>query len=244
VAAEAIRAILVEDDHDLRQGLSEYLRLSGIEVRDVPSGLELYRALRLEDFNIAILDVNLPDSSGFDLARELSAERGLGLILLTARTARDDRIRGYAEGADLYLTKPIDGQELVLAVRNLARRVRNAAAGQPTAAARGPGPDPGPTAAWRLDMLRHCLIPPHSDPIQLSGREVMLLEFLAQAEGATVPRATLAAQLGYGADGGEGRGFDAVVRRLRRKVADRGLDLPLRAIHAIGVRFAAPLLRV
>ena len=241
VTGEAIRAILVEDDHDLRQGLSEFLRLSGIEVRDVPSGLELYRALRLEDFNVAILDVNLPDSSGFDLVRELSAERGLGLILLTARTGRDDRIRGYAEGADLYLTKPIDGQELVLAVRNLARRVQNAAADHPAAIATR---SPGPTAAWRLDMLRHCLVPPHSDPIQLSGREVMLLEFLAQAEGATVPRATLAAQLGYGADGGEGRGFDAVVRRLRRKVADRGLDLPLRAIRAIGVRFAAPLLRV
>jgi len=241
VTGEAIRAILVEDDHDLRQGLSEFLRLSGIEVRDVPSGLELYRALRLEDFNVAILDVNLPDSSGFDLVRELSAERGLGLILLTARTGRDDRIRGYAEGADLYLTKPIDGQELVLAVRNLARRVQNAAADHPAAIATR---SPGPAAAWRLDMLRHCLVPPHSDPIQLSGREVMLLEFLAQAEGATVPRATLAAQLGYGADGGEGRGFDAVVRRLRRKVADRGLDLPLRAIHAIGVRFAAPLLLV
>jgi two-component system torCAD operon response regulator TorR len=239
VTGETIRTVLVEDDHDLRHGLSEYLRLSGIEVRDVPSGLELYKALRLEDFDVAILDVNLPDSSGFDLARELSAERGLGLILLTARTGRDDRIRGYAEGADLYLTKPIDGQELVLAVRNLARRVQDGGAGQPTAAElRGPAT----VAAWRLDMLRHCLVPPRSDPIQLSGREVMLLAFLAQAQGATVARATLAEHLGYAAAGGEGRGLDAVLRRLRRKVGDRGLDLPLRAIHAIGVRFAAPLL--
>ena len=241
MTGEPIRAVLVEDDHDLRHGLSEYLRLSGIEVRDVPSGLELYRALRLEDFDVVILDVNLPDSSGFDLARELSAERGMGLILLTARTGRDDRIRGYAEGADLYLTKPIDGQELVLAVRNLSRRVQDGAVRRPVPTE---GHRSGPAASWRLDMLRHCLVPPNSDAIQLSGREVMLLEFLAHAQGATVPRGTLAEKLGYGAPGGEGRGLDAVLRRLRRKVADRGLDLPVRAIHAIGLRFSAPLLLV
>jgi len=243
VTGESIRAVLVEDDHDLRQGLADYLRLSGVEVRDVASGLDLYRALRLEDFDIAILDVNLPDASGFDLARELSAERGMGLILLTARTGRDDRIRGYAEGADLYLTKPIDGQELLLAVRNLARRVLDGASARP-ATPDGRGPGAAAVAAWRLDTLRHCLVPPSDGPIQLSGRELMLLEFLAQAQGATVSRTTLAEHLGYGASGAEGRGFDAVLRRLRRKAADRGLDLPLRAIHAIGIRFAAPLLLV
>lgn len=242
MAGESIRAILVEDDHDLRQGLADYLRLSGVDVRDVTSGLELFRTLRVESFDVAILDVNLPDSSGFDLARELSAERGMGLILLTARTGRDDRIRGYAEGADLYLTKPIDGQELVLAVRNLARRVHGGVAGsQPAAAETRAAAAPAP---WRLDMLRHCLVPPHSDPIQLSGRELMLLEFLAAAEGATVTRAALAEHLGYDTTAAEGRGLDAVLRRLRRKVADRDLELPVRAMHAIGVRFSAPLLRV
>jgi DNA-binding response OmpR family regulator len=241
VASESIRAILVEDDHDLRQGLADYLRLSGIDVCDVASGLELYRALRVDDFDIAILDVSLPDANGFNLVRDLSAERGMGLILLTARAGRDDRIRGYAEGADIYLTKPIDGQELLLAVKNLARRVLDGASSRPAPNAPATG---SPAPPWRLDILHHALVPPNEDPIQLSGRELMLLEFLARAEGATVSRATLADYLGYGSSNSEGRGFDAVLRRLRKKAADRGLDLPLRAIHSIGVRFTAPLIQV
>lgn len=238
---DTIRAVLVEDDHDLRQGLADYLRLSGVEVRDVSSALDFYRLLRLEDFDVAILDVNLPDANGFDLARELSEERGMGLVLLTARTGRDDRIRGYAEGADLYLTKPIDGRELLLAVRNLARRVQSSTAARPITAEGRAG---APAHAWRLDALGQSLVPPGGDPIPLSGRELMLLDFLAQADGATVPRRVLSEHLGYAASGSDGRGFDAVLRRLRRKAADRGHELPIRAVHAMGIRFAAPMMRV
>lgn len=97
-----IRVILVEDDHDLRQSVADYLRLRKIDVTEVASGIELYKALRQERYDIAVLDVNLPDVSGFDLARDLASQKDMGVILLTARTGRDDRVRGYAGGADLY----------------------------------------------------------------------------------------------------------------------------------------------
>lgn len=240
----SIRVVLVEDDRDLRQGLADYLRLSGITVTDVASGIAFYKALRADSFDIAILDVNLPDASGFELARDLSAEKGgTGIIMLTARTGREDRIQGYAEGADLYLTKPVDGEELLLAVRNLARRIHDAGAeaerADPASHAK-----PAASTAWQIDTLRHRLITPDGVPLQLSGRELMLLECFARAGGGTIARADLAKHLGYSDMGSESRSLDAVLRRLRQKAQDCGVDLPLRVIHAVGIRFAAPLATV
>ncbi len=234
---QPIHVVLVEDDHDLRQGLAEYLRLSGISVTDLSSAISFYKALRTDVFDIAILDVNLPDASGFELARDLSAERRPGIIMLTARTGRDDRIRGYAEGADLYLTKPVDGEELLLAVRNLARRVHTAAV---TKAERINARQP---AVWQIETQRRLLVAPGGVSLQLSGRELLLLEYLAQAEGATVARAGLAKHLGYGEMDVESRSLDAVLRRLRQKAQDCSIELPLLVIHAVGIRFSAPLVR-
>jgi len=98
-----------------------------------PAATAFYTTLMEGDFDVAILDVNLPDVSGFELARVISSSRPMGVIMLTARTGRDDRIKGYEEGADLYLTKPVDGEELALAIANLARRVRSAALSAKTA---------------------------------------------------------------------------------------------------------------
>lgn len=116
--------LLVEDDDELREALAETLRLNGMTVSEAESGAAFRDALRAGDVEVAIIDVNLPDISGFMLARDLAAApRRPGIIMLTL-AARHDRVRGYAEGADLYMTKPVDGEELVLAVGNMARRLR------------------------------------------------------------------------------------------------------------------------
>lgn len=240
-----VRALLVEDDEDLRQGLADYLRLSGIDVTEAGSGVAFYRALRSAAFDVAILDVNLPDVSGFELAKDLAQDlskdlapaRNIGVIMLTARAGRDDRMRGYAEGADVYLTKPVDSEELLHLTRNLAQRVR---------AARSPDTSGEPAVAtdmWLLDSVQQQLTPPLGSVISLSGRELMLLERMAAADGATVPRQALADHLGYGAATAESRSLDAVLRRLRQKAGDCGVDLPLRAVHAVGLRFIGRLVR-
>jgi len=230
-----VRTLLVEDDADLRQGLADYLRLSGVHVTEAGSGVGFYRALRGGDFDVAIVDINLPDVSGFELARDLAPERGVGVIMLTARTGRDDRMRGYAEGADIYLTKPVDSEELLHVTRNLARRVRHARASQQEAA------DDARPDGWRIDAGRQQLISPDGVAIPLSGRELMLLERMAEAGGDTVPRLALAQRLGYGDVSAESRSLDAVLRRLRQKSADCGVELPLRAVHAVGLRFMGRL---
>lgn len=192
------------------------------------------------DFDIAILDVNLPDVSGFELARAVSSRKRMGVIMLTARTGREDRIKGYEQGADLYLIKPVDGEELALAIGNLARRIRSIGV---------PSGDIIPSqchseiveGAWHLELQSRRLISPTGVPILLSGREAMLMEHLARARGATVSHAAIDALLGHHYSDPESRRLDAVFRRLRMKARTAGTDLPLHIVHAAGIRFTGLL---
>jgi two-component system torCAD operon response regulator TorR len=239
-----VRVIFVEDDEDLRQSVADYLRLQAIDVTDVASGIAFYTALMGGEFDIAILDVNLPDVSGFELARTVTARKRMGIVMLTARTSREDRLHGYEQGADLYLTKPVDSQELALAIANLGRRIRSTLAeASPDRASMQPVPVEAPIVqeAWMLDLRRHRLISPQGISILLSGREAMLLELLARATGATVPRQALDALLTNARSDPESRRLDAALHRLRMKARTAGADLPLHAVHAFGVRFIGEL---
>lgn len=229
------RVIFLEDDRQLRIGLTDYLRLSSIAVTDVATGAEFDRALSSETFDIALLDVNLPDADGFEIARKLSASTDLGLIILTARASRADRLEGYSEGADLYLTKPVDSEELVLAIRNLHRRVVRA---------RGYVEKPETKMAlsgWTLSHGAQSLTTPGGEVVFLSGRETNLLQCLSEAEGQTVSRHQVSISVGYDELEPNSRSLDAVVRRLRQKIRASGADLPVHSIYGQGFRFAGQI---
>lgn len=229
------RILLVEDDDELREGLAENLRLSGMKVTEADSGMAFYRAMRSEMFDVAILDVNLPDANGFELAASIAGDRRApGVIMLTARTGQGDRIRGYAEGADLYMTKPVVGEELLLAVRNLVRRMK-------VHDAPAPAGEQGP---WQLNVRLCRLVNPRGQAIDLSGRETMLLEQFADANGAPIPRRVLADIMGYGAPSAEKRGLDAALRRLRQKMTAAEIASPILGVQNLGIRFTAPLVLV
>ncbi|WP_142850368.1 response regulator transcription factor [Telmatospirillum sp. J64-1] len=225
--------VLVEDDEELREGLAENLRLHGLDVIEAECGSVFREAVKTSLIDVAIIDVNLPDANGFELARELAISTiRPGIILLTARTGSRDRRQGYADGADLYMTKPVDTEELLLAIWNLTRRVRDCQASRAY---------DGGEARWQLNMPRKLLVAPNDLVITLSGRETLLLEQFVKAQGQLIPRTKLSVMMGYGVPGPENRGLDAALHRLRDKAAKRNLDLPLLVVHAVGLRFAAPL---
>ena len=224
--------VLVEDDHELREGLAENLRLSGMQVTEAESGMAFHAILARKSFDVAVLDVNLPDTTGFALSQGLvSGGYQLGIILLTARAGRNDRIEGYDVGADIYLTKPVDGEELALAIRNLTRRVRGK---------RDSVRDRTPSV-WRLNILSSQLTAPDGQVLSLTGREVLLFEQIAGAKGAPVSRGNLAMTLGYETQGPESRGLDVALGRLRRKFTDAGLKSPLVGVRNVGMRFFGQL---
>jgi len=119
-----LHALLIEDDALVAHGLAAGLRLHGFTVDHVASAASAEAAVRVSDFDIAIVDLGLPDADGIELIHRWR-ERGLDLplLVLTARDAVPDRVRGLRSGADDYLLKPFDLDELVARLHALLRRV-------------------------------------------------------------------------------------------------------------------------
>ena len=120
-----MRVVVVEDHLDLRQVFVEGLLHEGIDAFGVSCGEELDECMAEGAVNLIILDVNLPGESGFDIARRVrAADPSANILMLSARSAEEDRIRGYDSGADYYLSKPVSLAELSAAVKAVKRRVQ------------------------------------------------------------------------------------------------------------------------
>lgn len=227
------RVIIVEDDADLRDTLLKWLGLYGIDASGVGTGMEFYQRLAAGNYEVAILDVGLPDGDGFAIAEFVRRNTTMGIVMLTARGRTEDRVQGFESGADVYLIKPVDCRELVAAVGNLAKRI-----------------SPAPAAAngdknretWLLDRTQWRLCAPDGSSIPLTSKEMRLVECLVGASGEPVVRGDLMAALDY-VDGDQAnRNLDALVRRLRRKAEGTfGNGLPIKTIHSVGYLFSAPV---
>jgi DNA-binding response OmpR family regulator len=125
--AREARVLIVDDDRELCQMLTEYLVAEHFEVKSLHDGGDALTELQDNDFEILILDVMLPSISGFDLLRKLGASYATPILMLTARGDDVDRIVGLELGADDYLSKPFNPRELVARIRAVLRRASNRA---------------------------------------------------------------------------------------------------------------------
>lgn len=224
-----IKILMVEDDDDLRDSLHGYLTDVGLSVQSMGSAEHLSQALADFSPHVVILDLNLPGMDGLEAAQMVRGHGPTGLIMLTGRSMRDDRLQGLAAGADHYLVKPADPVELEMVIRNLVRRLR--------------GPEPSAPSAdgdeWVLDTRHWQLKPPGGTAISLTSAEKFLLESLMSAPGEPAARGALMPPRTQGEAESDGRGLDVLVFRLRRKVErECGLLLPLRSARGIGYVFA------
>ncbi|NJD90630.1 MAG: response regulator transcription factor, partial [Geobacter sp.] len=146
---DKISVIVVEDDPDLCETLVEFLTLSGMEVTGVNSGLEFYKVVAQRNFTVAVLDIGLPDQSGYVLAEYARRNYAMGIIMQTAHGEAEERLKGYESGADVYMIKPVDCRELASAIKNLSLRIS------------GAGNDNSPLVdnnAWRLNTKSWILL--------------------------------------------------------------------------------------
>ena len=220
-----MRLLIVEDDRELAeilaQGFGEH-HIQAVLADTIAGGRE--RAA-LGTYEVIILDVLLPDGSGFDLCAALR-RRGVTtpILMLTARDAIDDRVRGLEAGADDYLTKPFAFRELLARVRALARR--------------RPAMLPQRVQVADLDVdltTRHVVRGGHA--ISLTAREFALLEFFARHEGAVVDRAAIAAHVWDDNHDPFTNVLEVLVRRLRRKIDDAFEPKLIHTIRGAGYRF-------
>lgn len=177
----ARRVLLIEDEPGLVLTLTDRLKSEGYEVAaasDGPAGLE--RATR-EPWDVILLDIMLPGSSGFDVCRDLR-QRGITtpIIMLTARGQVVDKVLGLKLGADDYLTKPFDMLELTARVEVQLRRTAAAASGHTTA-----------TFGNILVDFRKATVTKDGAPLELSAREFLLLKYFVEHREATLSREEL-----------------------------------------------------
>ena len=115
---------IVEDDATLRQELAHLFTEHGYYVHEANQYQGLLDILRLHPVRLVLLDLNLPGPDGFEIAETLRQDHpNIGIVMLTARAHTGDRVRGYHSGADIYLTKPADPQEILVAITSIQRRL-------------------------------------------------------------------------------------------------------------------------
>lgn len=213
-----MRILVVEDEPDVRDFLLRVLRESSWAADGAPDARQALDACAAHEFDLAIVDVGLPDLDGFALCRELRT-RGtrLPILMLTARNAVDDRVRGLDAGADDYLAKPFAVDELRARLRALSRR--------PTAAL-----DPILRVAdLELDSATRRVHRGGAE-IALTAREYAMLEYLMRNAGRVVNRAQILAHVWDDNFDPVANAVDVLLGRVRRRV-DRDGSAPL--IHTM-----------
>ncbi|MGL6261530.1 response regulator transcription factor [Vibrio sp. WXL210] len=121
--AEHLQLLLVEDDLDLATAIIDYLELEGIECDHAANGVAGYHLIESNRYDVVVLDLNLPKMSGLDVCAKLRAQgMDVPVLMLTARDTLDDKLTGFAQGADDYLVKPFAMEELIVRAQVLSRR--------------------------------------------------------------------------------------------------------------------------
>ncbi|MGY0558301.1 two-component system response regulator CreB [Lysobacter sp. A421] len=216
------RILLVEDETAIAETLQYALRAEGFESVHCLTGGEALRLVAGQTFDLAVLDIGLPDISGFALCRELRRNSSMPVIFLTAQGAEADRILGLEIGADDYVTKPFSPRELVARVRAVLRR------GQASM------PDESVTEAFNHDAVGKC-IRFRGHMLDLTRYEYGLLAALLQRPGAILSRAQLMDRVwGDALESGD-RTVDTHIKTLRAKLreVDPSAD-PIRTHRGLG----------
>jgi DNA-binding response OmpR family regulator len=206
------RVLLVDDDRELCQMLTEYLSAEHFEVKSVHDGGDALHELQTNNFEILILDVMLPSVGGFDVLRKLGASYTTPILMLTARGDDVDRIVGLELGADDYLSKPFNPRELVARLRAILRRASNRS--------RSTVPDELAVGPITLHTGTH-QVHVQGNAVPLTGAEFRVLELLMRSAGQVISRDAMTEQALGRKLVAYDRSIDTHISNLRRK-----LDLP------------------
>jgi DNA-binding response OmpR family regulator len=226
----ALTVLVVEDEAKIRELIRSYLEREGLAVITTASGAEAIRLAEFAHPDLIILDLRLPDVPGEEVAREVRVRSTVPILMLTAKSAEEDRIRGLELGADDYVTKPFSPRELVLRVQAVLRRAAPAGTpGDGTVVSLGGG-------EVVMDEDRH-EARVRGERVELTPTEWGLLAALAGAPGRVYSRLELINRMrGYEFDGYE-RTVDSHVKNLRRKIeADPSDPHIIQTVLGVGYR--------
>ena len=220
--------LFIEDDDAIRLALRLALEDEGYTVIEAVNGAEGLLAFRRQEIDLVLLDLRLPDMSGFDVCRALRADSIVPIIMITAQTDTHDMVAGLEAGADDYVTKPVVPKELAARIRALLRRVHLQEASATVKPAR----------FGDIELRRDLgVVLKGGDELSLTKTEYRLLTEFAAHAGAVLSRDQLLERVWGYEYLGDSRLVDAHVRRLRLKIEDHADDPKLIVtVRGIGYR--------
>jgi two-component system, OmpR family, response regulator RegX3 len=224
--------MLVEDERRITAPLVSALESEGFETHVAETAAESLELAGRVRPDLVLLDLMLPDGSGFDVCRQLRAESNVPVIMLTARGDEADRVAGLELGADDYVVKPFSAREVVARIRAVLRRANRDA--EPAA-----GAGPLELGDLRLDPAAH-FVTRAGEAVELTPKEFQLLELLMRNAGVVVTRERVLDEVWDVSWFGSTKTLDVHVGSLRRKLGDDpSAPRYLHTVRGVGFRFAA-----
>lgn len=228
--AARVPVAIVEDEPVLREELAFQLDYMGFAVEAFENANQLYRHLAVVPPQLVVLDISLEGEDGLSVCRHLREHSNrIGIVLVTARSLRDQRLEGLAAGADAYLVKPVDIDELALILRRLTERtswptLERRRATQPQ--------------HWRIEDRKQTLHAPNGATVSLTLTELRLLRTLIDASPSTCTYTQLGVALDITPDQLDKHRIEVIISRLRAKVMrSAGDNIPVMTDRSQGYRW-------
>jgi len=209
--------LIAEDDELVQSLLAAYLKAENFRVSYAGTGKEMLATLSNEKVDLVLLDLGLPDEDGLTLTRQIRARSSIPIVVITARKGREDRLAALELGADDYLTKPFDPEELVLRVHNLLGR---SSSGDGNAAISNRDANVLEYDGWRIDIGGHAVTSPSGEDVALTNAEFNLFAALAKAPNRVLSRDFLLDAVSRDEDAPSDRLIDVLISRVRKKVEE------------------------
>lgn len=224
------KVLVVDDEEKITKVVKSYLEREGYEVLTVHDGRKALDTTREEELDLIVLDLMLPKLAGEEVCKRIRSKSDLPILMLTAKTAEEERIKGLNIGADDYLVKPFSPRELVARVRAILRR-----AGEKQEATAEILSFEKSGKELVIDNLKH-EVEFEGERVELTATEFKLLKILAQNSGRVYSRSQLTKLVqGYNYDGYD-RNIDAHVKNLRRKLDIKSGEF-IQTVYGVGYKF-------
>lgn len=222
---------IVEDEPVLREELAFQLCQFGFTVHAFESAALFYRFLAVSQIAVAILDIGLPDEDGLSICRHLRTHnKQMGIIFVTARSQRLDRLQGLEDGADAYLIKPVDLDELILILNRLRERHDGTSETPPSTAASG-----NTAGDWQINLAAASLTSPAGVSVALTMNELQLLRLLKDRSPEPCTPMELGMAMGMLPDEFDKHRIEVIISRLRTKISRlSGANIPIRSHRGMG----------
>lgn len=223
---QKLNFLLAEDDHNLGVILKAYLEAKGYPTKLFSNGRDAYEAFMKEKFDFCILDVMMPVKDGFTVAREIrKSDKNIPVLFLTAKSMQEDRIEGLQLGADDYLTKPFNMDELLLRIKAILRRTNSSAVAGQTVFKLG---------SYIFDST-HQLLTRGKDSQKLTSREAELLKLLCENMNSLLDRTIALNRIWNDDSYFNARSMDVYIAKLRKYLKDDP-SIELLNVHGVGFK--------